>query len=88
VLRQPRFVEGNYNTNFIPETYPDGFKPMDLLEPQKHKLAATVYLMRQQLNKNNVEYHRPENISYIAKIQNEYFAVTPHEGNLVVEQID
>ncbi|NWS70269.1 PCCA carboxylase, partial [Crotophaga sulcirostris] len=41
VIVHPRFVQGDINTKFLPEVYPDGFKGHELTDLERRELLAT-----------------------------------------------
>lgn len=88
VLRQPKFVSGEYSTKFIPLTYPEGFKPMPLRNDLKYKLAAFVVAMKQINQEFALEpktgWHGP----YVVKLDDEFYAVTKDDSKLFVTQVD
>jgi len=45
VLTEPKFIEGDFTTNYLPETYPEGFKGVDMTPAEKAHLAAVVGVM-------------------------------------------
>ena len=45
VLTEPKFIEGDFTTNYLPETYPEGFKGVDMTPAEKAHLAAIVGVM-------------------------------------------
>jgi len=45
VLTEPNFIEGNFTTNYLPETYPDGFRGVWMTDAEKSHLAAIVAVM-------------------------------------------
>ena len=38
ILTEPVFNSGTYNTSYLPETYPDGFKGVDMKEKEVMKM--------------------------------------------------
>ena len=48
IINHPRFLDGNYNTGFIPNFYKDGYNG-EVMTPYDHRLLAiTAYKMKQQ----------------------------------------
>nr|XP_020657262.1 propionyl-CoA carboxylase alpha chain, mitochondrial isoform X2 [Pogona vitticeps] len=41
VITHPRFIQGDINTKFLPEVYPEGFKGHKLTDPEKRELLVT-----------------------------------------------
>jgi len=61
VLRNPRFIEGDISTNFLPEVYPDGFMPPVLDEQERTNLAAIAcafYSRKESLKRSFVNLGR------------------------------
>ncbi len=50
VMRNERFVNGDYNTTFIPREYPKGFTGVKLVEEEKHHLAVCCALIHRTRN--------------------------------------
>ena len=87
VLRQPRFVSGNYTTKFIPETYPQGFKPQPLSSEEKTDLAGFLSVLKETSNKYST--YNPAFQPYVIKIANEYYGVEKTEqGKTTVVRLD
>ena len=87
VLRQPKFVSGNYSTKFIPETYPQGFRPQPLTATDKVEVAGFLAAMRDVTNKFAV--HTLPWESYVIKIGKEFYGVEkPQEGKTTVVRLD
>lgn len=83
VLRQPKFVSGNYSTKFISETYPQGFKPEPLNLEQKINLAGFASSMKEITSKFAV--HNAPWAPYVIKLNKEFFGVQKNEqGKTVV----
>lgn len=40
ILMEEKFIKGNISTNYLPQTYPDGFKGLQLTDDDKNKLLA------------------------------------------------
>lgn len=40
ILMEEKFIKGNISTNYLPQTYPDGFKGLQLTDDDKYKLLA------------------------------------------------
>ena len=87
VLRQPKFVSGNYTTKFIPETYPQGFRPMPLTSSERFNLAGFVASMKDTTDKYS-SYPVPW-APYVLRIDKEFYGVekTP-EGKTTVVRLD
>ena len=45
VLTEKNFIDGKFTTNYLPETYPDGFKGVQMDSAEKSHLAAIVAVM-------------------------------------------
>merc|ERR1719334_411675 len=45
VLTEPNFIQGNFTTNYLPETYPEGFQGVWMTDAEKSHLAAIVAVM-------------------------------------------
>lgn len=83
VLRQPKFVEGDYTTKFIPETYPTGFKPLLLTKAEKNGLVSFLAGMKEVTNKFNT--YEATWAPYVIKIGQEFYGVDRNEqGQTVV----
>lgn len=73
VLRQPKFVSGNYSTKFIPETYPAGFVPQTLSAGEKVNLVGFITGMKAVSDSYNV--FKAPLPPYVVKIGQDYFGV-------------
>ena len=51
ILREPVFNSGTFTTNYLPETYPEGFKGVKLTQDDKRNLAAiaSVFYVQEEL---------------------------------------
>lgn len=82
VLRQPKFVEGDYSTKFIAETYPTGFKPLPLNKCEKKNLIAFVAGMKEASNKFSI--HATAFSPYVVKVGQEFYGVDKNEAGQTV----
>jgi len=55
VVRHPRFAEGRLSTNFIAETFPDGFSGAELTAEEKARLVSVAAVIHHQYQARNAQ---------------------------------
>ncbi|XP_072850751.2 propionyl-CoA carboxylase alpha chain, mitochondrial [Pogona vitticeps] len=99
VITHPRFIQGDINTKFLPEVYPEGFKGHKLTDPEKRELlvtAASLYMavqLRSQrfLGTPRVSVAQPDASKWELSVQlgdSTHSVIAQRQGSTFLVEID